>query len=314
MGMMPAFATEDANDVTATDTIDVGNLTAALERIIGDGLDVLATTGSFGEFHTLLPDEYETLVRATIEVVDDRVPLFLGCTGLNTRDVIAKMRLIAEAGGRGVLLGVPFYFPSTVDNAVQFYADVAKAFPDLAIMVYHNPPLHHVTIPVAAFERLTKIPNIVAMKDSHRTTTEFMRLDAIIGGKVSVFVSQLQYHPFAQLGARGLWSFDLWMGPAPIFALRDAVAAGDFALATEITRDIAAGPPRSADPASLSWRETAAKIAANFAGYCTPGPLRPPFSVIPELVMTLAPQRAKYWQDLCAKYPLVAASLAGQTA
>src|SRR5215211_5850293 len=115
MGMMPAFTTPDGGDVDATNTIDVHNLAAGVDRMIGDGIDVIATTGSFGEFHTLLPEEFDTLVRATVEVVNKRVPLFVGCTALNSREAVQKMRVARDAGAEGVLVGVPFYFPSTVD-------------------------------------------------------------------------------------------------------------------------------------------------------------------------------------------------------
>ena len=45
--MMPAFATADAGDMTATDTIDVGHLQAGLDRAIKDGVHMFATTGTF---------------------------------------------------------------------------------------------------------------------------------------------------------------------------------------------------------------------------------------------------------------------------
>ena len=48
VAMMPAFATEDAADLHATATVDVDNLTAGVDRIIRDGIDAIATTGSFG--------------------------------------------------------------------------------------------------------------------------------------------------------------------------------------------------------------------------------------------------------------------------
>lgn len=314
MAMMPAFATADAADIDARATIDVDNLRAGVDRIIRDGIDVIATTGSFGEFHTLLDDEWQTLVRATLEVVDRRVPLFIGCTSLNSRHTIEKMRLARDAGAEGVLVGVPFYFPSTVDNAVRFFHDIAERFPTLGIMIYHNPPLHNVTIPVDAFHRITESRNVVAMKDSHRDTVQFMKLQRIIRGKITQFVNTMQYHPFASLGAPGFWSFDCWMGPWPILALREAIARGDTAAAEEITLDLTStnvgggGPP-----AGLSWRETAAKIAIQYAGYITPGPLRPPFVEIPENVRVNAEKYAAHWQRLCEKYrPRVeAGALAG---
>ena len=47
--MMPAFATADAGDMTATSTVDVDNLQAGLDRAIKDGVHMFATTGTFGQ-------------------------------------------------------------------------------------------------------------------------------------------------------------------------------------------------------------------------------------------------------------------------
>jgi len=311
MGMMPAFATPDGGDIRATETVDIDNLRVGVRRMIDDGIDVISTTGSFGEFHTLLWEEFQTLIKATIEAVDGRVPLFLGCTALNSREAVRRMQLVRDLGGQGVLVGVPFYFPSTVDNAVEFYHEIADLFPDLSIMIYHNPDLHNVRLPVAAFERLIQRPNIVAMKDSHRTSPEFMKLDDIIHGKISVFVNQMQYYPFALLGAPGLWSIDSWMGPWPLLRLRNAVRDGDHATARRITDELT--PVISGEHPNLQWRETANKISIGFAGYVQPGPLRPPFVKIPPEVTERARKRAEYWNQLSDRYrpEVEAAALVG---
>jgi dihydrodipicolinate synthase/N-acetylneuraminate lyase len=300
MAMMPAFATEDAADIRAKSTIDVDNLQSGVDRIIRDGINVIATTGSYGEFHTLLWDEFAMLTRATIEITNRRVPLFIGCTALNSREVVQKMQLVQDAGGEGVLIGVPFYFPSTVDNVVQFYRDVAEMFPSLAIMIYHNPPLHNVTIPVDAFRRIMESPNVVAMKDSHRDALQFMKLMEITQGRLRVFVNQGQYYPFATLGAAGCWSIEAWNGPWPLLRLRNAIEAGDIETAKHIIFELTTNA--IGDPHNLSWRETAMKLAAGYAGYCNPGPLRPPFVNIPDAVVEGAKRRAAYWNELSAKY------------
>jgi dihydrodipicolinate synthase/N-acetylneuraminate lyase len=209
------------------------------------------------------------------------------------------MRVVADTAADGVLLGVPYYFPSTVDNAVRFFRDIAALFPKLNIFVYHNPALHHVTLPAEAFEALVKIPQIVGMKDSHRDTIAFMKLQEVIAGKISVMCNQVQYVPYAQLGAAGFWSIDAWMGPWPLLALRDAVARGDVGAAKAIILDLAPPGNRRKD---LSWRETAAKIAIGMAGYVEPGPLRPPFLEIPADVIEAQRKRVERWKRLCAKY------------
>ena len=315
MAMMPAFATDDAADIQARSTIHTEHLREGVDRIIRDGVDVIATTGSFGEFHTLLRDEFETLTVATVEAVNHRVPLFIGCTSLNSREAVEKIAFARDAGADGVLVGVPFYFPSTIENALRFYREIAELFPTLAIMIYHNPPLHRVTLGVEAFRRIVQSPNIMAMKDSHRDTRAFMRLHEIVGGRISMFVNQGQYFPFGRLGAPGFWSYDCWMGPWPLVRLREAVVAGDDETARAITMDLLAMTisGTATAPSSLEWRETASKIAAQHAGYCQPGPLRPPFLEIPSNVRENAQKYAAHWQRLCARYrpPVEAPALAG---
>ena len=135
MAMMPAFTTDDGSSIEATETIDLGRLSLGLNKMISDGAGVISTCGSFGEFHTLLWDEWKTINRATVEIVDNRVPLFVGCTALNSREAVKRVEFAEKIGAYGVLVGVPFYFPSTIENAVKFYQDIAEKFPKLGIMI-----------------------------------------------------------------------------------------------------------------------------------------------------------------------------------
>jgi trans-o-hydroxybenzylidenepyruvate hydratase-aldolase len=302
MAMMPAFTTPDGDSLTATDTINTAELARAVDRMIGDGADVIATMGSFGECHTLLLDEQKKLAEATIAAARKRVPVIVGCTSLNTRETLMKMKLAADMGADGVLCGVPFYFPATADNAAQFYLDIADAFPQLGIVIYHNPALHHVKLPVSIFEKLVTRPNIVAMKDSHRTPLEFMQLMNVIKGKISVLCNQSQAYPFVQMGAAGCWSINAWLGPWPVLRLRDAWRAGDWETVKQICLDLEAHG-RTKTGGGLNWRENHAKLAMNYAGYCSPGPLRPPFRNIPPEVMEDAKKLAEGWKKLCEKYP-----------
>ena len=123
MAMMPAFTTPDGGSPGAKDTVNTTELERAVDRIIRDGVDVVTTMGSFGECHTLLPSEKKKLAEATLGAAKKRVPVFIGCTTLNTRQTMEEVEFAQQAGADGVLCGVPFYFPSTVDNAVQFYLD-----------------------------------------------------------------------------------------------------------------------------------------------------------------------------------------------
>src|SRR6266508_6123315 len=161
----------------------------------------------------------------------------IGVTSPHSRETYQKMKFVREIGAQGVLAGVPYYEASTVANCIRYYNDIASEFPDLSILIYHNPVNHHIHIPVAAFEQISKNRNIIGMKDSHRTPLEFMRLQKIIRGKISVMVNQAQLYPYYEMGARGCWSIDAWMGPWPSLALLKVVFAGEVDKATESLGD-----------------------------------------------------------------------------
>ena len=54
LAMMPAFATPDAIGISATETIAVDNLKEGVNRIVRDGINNIATTGTYGECYNLL--------------------------------------------------------------------------------------------------------------------------------------------------------------------------------------------------------------------------------------------------------------------
>ena len=305
MAMMPSFSTDDAGDLKATATVAVDNLQTGIDRMIKDGIDVITTTGSFGECYNLFWDEFKTIASASVEAAKKRVPLFIGSTSPNAREVVERLKFIQDIGGDGTLLGVPYYDAQSPDYIVDFYSQIAEMFPKLAILIYHNPVNHKVKIPVSVFPRLVKYPNIIGMKDSHRDTREFVRLMEIIRGKISVMTNQAQMFPYYRMGSSGCWSIDAWMGPWPVLYLRNLVRAGKDHEALQIITEImsAAGGERPGGNEGAT-----AKLPIEFAGYVKPGPARTPIVKFSESAIERAKKKAEGWKKLCDKYrPLVEA-------
>ena len=302
MGMMPAFATDDATDINATRTVAVDNLTEGVDRIIKDGIDVISTTGTYGECYNLLWEEFQTITTVAVDTVKKRVPLFIGVTSPNPREVVQKMNFVKDTAADGVLLGVPYYETLPVDDAIRFYHDIADLFPTLNILIYHNPGNHKFTLPVAAFKELVKKPTIIGMKDSHRTTNAFMNLQRITQGRISVFVNQTQFHPYYGMGAAGCWSTEVWMGPWPILHLRNLVRRGETEKACEVIADVMTASQGKPVPGE------GFKRPAEYADYCKVGPTRVPFLNFPDNQIDRAKKRAAHWQEMNERYrPLVEA-------
>jgi trans-o-hydroxybenzylidenepyruvate hydratase-aldolase len=304
LAMMPAFATPNAIEISATETIAVDNLKEGVDRIVQDGINNIATTGTYGECYNLLWDEFRTLTVATVDAVNKRVPLFIGCTSPNPREVIQKMKFVKDLAADGVLLGVPYYETLHVQDAIKFYHEIADMFPRLSILIYHNPENHKFTIPVSAFKELIKKPNIVGMKDSHRTTQGFMNLQKIVKSKISVFVNQTQLYPYFEMGAAGCWSTEVWMGPWPVLYLMDMLKSGEVQKAIDVIDDLI-GDGSGGKPVPGAGN----KRPAEYADYCKVGPTRVPFVTFPETELAKAKRRAEHWMKLNAKYrPLAEAA------
>jgi 4-(2-carboxyphenyl)-2-oxobut-3-enoate aldolase len=303
MAMMPSFSTKDAGDLNARSTVDVDALQSGVDRMINDGIDLITTTGSFGECYNLFFDEYKTLASATVEAVKKRVPVFIGSTSPNPREVVRRLKFVQDIGADGTLLGVPYYDAQSPEYIADFFSQIAEMFPKLGFLIYHNPVNHKVKIPVSVFPRLTKYPNIIGMKDSHRDTREFVRLMEIIRGKISVLTNQSQMFPYYKMGSAGCWSIDAWMGPWPVLHLRNLVRAGDDQEALHVISEImsAAGGERPGGNEGAT-----AKLPIEFAGYVNPGPARTPIMKFSDTTVERAKKKAEAWKVLCVKYrPLV---------
>src|SRR4029453_19181664 len=131
MAMMPSFSTKDAGDLNARNTIDVDNLKAGVDKMINDGIDGITTTGSFGECYNLPGDEYKTSPAAAVDAVKKRVPLFVGATSPNVREVVERLKFVQDIGGDGTLLGVPYYDAQSPEYMADFYTQIAEMFPKM---------------------------------------------------------------------------------------------------------------------------------------------------------------------------------------
>jgi 4-(2-carboxyphenyl)-2-oxobut-3-enoate aldolase len=305
MAMMPSFSTDNAGNLDANSTVAVDNLQAGVDRMIQDGIDVITTTGSFGECYNVFWDEFKTIASATVEAAKKRVPVFIGTTSSNAREVVRRLKFVQDIGGDGTLLGVPYYDAQSPEYIAEFYAQIAERFPKLGILIYHNPVNHKVKIPVSVFPKLVQYPNIIGMKDSHRDTREFVRLMEIIRGKISVMTNQAQMFPYYRMGAAGCWSIDAWMGPWPVLHLRNLVRTGKDEEALQVIAAImsAAGGERPGGNEGATG-----KLPIEFAGYVNPGPARTPIVRFSETTLERAKKKAESWKRLCDKYrPLVEA-------
>ncbi|PKW07018.1 5-dehydro-4-deoxyglucarate dehydratase [Streptomyces sp. 1222.5] len=120
---------------------------------------VFACCGT-GEFHALLPEEFEACVRAAVEAAEGRVPVVAGA-GYGTALAVRYARLAEGAGADGLLAMPPYLVLAGQEGLLRHYREIAAATA-LPVIVYQRD--NAVLTPSTAVE-LARTDGVIGLKD-----------------------------------------------------------------------------------------------------------------------------------------------------
>ncbi|HUK39483.1 MAG TPA: dihydrodipicolinate synthase family protein [Candidatus Acidoferrales bacterium] len=310
LAIMPTPAKEGAERLDAVNTVDLDETGRLAESLVRDGATGIMALGTMGECATTSNSDYEAFVDCLLKTVRGRIPTFVGATALGGHEIARRIRFVKERGATGTLLGIPMWQPATLDMAVKFYADVAQAFPDFPIMVYANPRAFRFDFGVDFWAGVAqKAPTVMSAKFSSKGILK--QSVAASKGKVNFVPPVGMAYEFAQISpetANTCWIPAV--GPQVALALMKALAAGDAQQAKAVADDIAwANEPHHAIVGSqevfASYNIQLEKVLMGASGYCKPGPIRPPYNVMPEDMIKACREGGERYAKLREKYSKV---------
>lgn len=307
--IIPTPAKAGADRLDAIDTVDLQETGKLVESLIRDGASGLIALGTTGECATLSTADYRVFVAHVLEVVNRRIPTFIGTSALGGHDVAARMRFLRENRADGTLLGLPMWQPVRTDMAVDFYRQVSAVFPDIAVMVYANARAFRYNFPVEFWQAIAdQAPTVVAAKYSR--PKNLPELLAVTGGRINFVPNEMTAATFFATSpdtTTACWATAAGMGPAPAIALMQAIHDKDSASVERIAKDLAWAnetvKPIFGDPDIFaSYNLQVEKARINAAGYCRCGPCRPPYNHIPEEYAAAAAECGRRWMSLHQRY------------
>lgn len=309
--IMPTPAADGADDPAATYTLDRDETERAVNALIADGVDAVMGTGTFGECASLTWEELRDFSEIVVSTAAGRVPVFLGATTLNTRDTIARARVLREIGVDGLLLGRPMWSQCDDENIVGYYRDVAEAVPELALMVYDNPEAFKGKISPAAFAGLAKIPQVIAAKYPVFGPAFAADLEAV-GDRVRLLPVDRDWVTAYELAPEQVlacWSGSASCGPRPHVELGCRLLSGDVDGAKAVAGELGAASagffPNGEFALFSRYNVQLEKIRINEAGYINAGPCRPPYVYCPEDYADGARKSGRRMAELHASYRAV---------
>jgi 4-hydroxy-tetrahydrodipicolinate synthase len=132
---------------------------------IDKGIDAIITCGTTGEGSTLSDSEHKKVMKYCVEKVAGRVPVIAG-TGSNDTAFCLQLSQSAESiGVDGIMVVTPYYNKTTQRGLVNHYKFIAERV-NVPIIVYNVPSRTGLRIEADTVLEISKIKNIVAMKDA----------------------------------------------------------------------------------------------------------------------------------------------------
>ncbi len=173
---------------------------------IKNNADAIIVCGTTGESSTMSEKEKEEIISCAVKTSNGKIPIIAGTGGNNTAKVIENSKKAEQLGVDGLLIVTPYYNKCTQKGLINHYKEIAKNV-SLPIILYNVPSRTGVNIlPQTCFE-LSKIENIVAIKEASGNLSQVAQIAYLCGNNLNIYSgNDDQVLPVLSLGGLGVIS------------------------------------------------------------------------------------------------------------
>ncbi|GAB6106245.1 4-hydroxy-tetrahydrodipicolinate synthase [Fusibacter bizertensis] len=168
------------------DTINIEVLRQLIDWHIENGTDAIIVSGTTGEASTMTLNEKKILFTETVKQVNKRVPVIAGTGTNSTKTSIENSILAQECGVDGLLVVTPYYNKCTQEGLYLHFEAIASAV-ILPLILYNVPSRTSVNMLPQTVAKLSKIDNIVGIKEASGDIVQITELFRIIGSDFDVY-------------------------------------------------------------------------------------------------------------------------------
>lgn len=189
-----------------TDGVNYNEFGKLIEYQIENGCDALIVCGTTGESSTMSKEEKKETIKYAVDKVNKRIPVIAGTGGNNTKEVIELSKYAQEIGVDALLIVTPYYNKTTQEGLIKHYETIAHSV-DIPIILYNVPSRTGLNIDVNTCKELSKISNIVAIKEASGDLSKIAKIRSACGDNLQVYSgNDDQILPILSLGGIGVIS------------------------------------------------------------------------------------------------------------
>lgn len=188
------------------DKVNFEQLRKLIEFQIENKTDAIVVCGTTGEASTMSEEEVLETIKFTVDTVKHRIPVIAG-TGSNcTKTAIRRTKFAEKIGVDGVLIVTPYYNKTSQEGLIAHYSEIANST-TLPIIMYNVPSRTGVNIEANTVKELSKIDNIVGIKEASGNLSQIATIASKTSEDFSIYSgNDDQILPVLSLGGKGVIS------------------------------------------------------------------------------------------------------------
>ena len=201
---------------------------------IDNGADAIIVCGTTGEASTMTTEEKLATIKCAVETSNGRIPIIAGTGGNNTKQVIEYSKTVEKLGVDGLLIVTPYYNKCTQNGLILHYTAIANEV-SIPIILYSVPSRTGVNIEPKTCLELSKIENIVAIKEASGNLSQVAEIAQLCGDNLHIYSgNDDQILPILSLGGLGVISVLSNIEPQYTHDIIQNFFEGNITLATQM--------------------------------------------------------------------------------
>jgi len=251
--------------------IDFESFGKIIDDQIEGGTDAIVVCGTTGESATMPDEEHLSAIEYCVKRVAGRVPVIAGTGSNDTRHGVELSRNAEKLGVDALLLVTPYYNKTTQRGLIAHYTMVANSV-KLPIILYNVPSRTGVNIQPKTLKELSKVENIVAVKEASGDISQVAKIAQLCGDDMTIYSgNDDQIVPLLSLGGKGVISVLSNVAPKQTHDIVDSYLKGDVEKALKLQLEAI----ELIDALFIEVNPIPVKTAMNMLGYDA-GSLRMP--------------------------------------
>ncbi len=216
--------------------IDYERLKRNLDQQYENGTAAIVVNGTTGENPTVTADEFEELIRAAVQICQNRMKVIVGVGGNDTLRALHKAKTAKAVGADGILMVTPYYNKTSQKGLIEHFTMVADHV-DLPMILYNVPSRTGIGIQAETYRTLAGHPNINGVKEASGDFSLIARTMSLCGDELNFWSGNDDNTvPMMALGAHGVISVASNIVPGVVSKLCALCLEGKYPAAAELFR------------------------------------------------------------------------------